>query len=224
MKTILFPIMFLFVFNPVIYSQDNSKLHFGVEIPVKVSLPYSSVQSLDYNGIATYNAPLFSTYRDPVFGVNLGLLYNLSEKFSAGFFSGVLGELYEQHSFFKNEYYHRFMFPVYGKFRYQTPLSQKMDLLLDLNLGYQIFSNTLDNDTDGYYFTSRGGFLAGLDAGTGFKINDYKIFLKIGYEINQYKNTDRMDWGSMATILKPEDKISYHVYYQVIRISLELDF
>ena len=214
----------MLIINSSLFSQDKEKFNLLMEIPVKVSLPYYSIQDVPFNETVIYKAPLWEKYRNPVFGINIGFLYQMNEKFRLGLVTGVLGEISEQHSFFKNEYYHRFMFPLYGKLRYQTPLSAKKNLFFDTNIGYQFSSLYLDNDPAGFFFISKGRFLGGIDLGTNFKIYNYTVLLKIGYEINQYKNTDRIDWGSWSYLLKPEDSVSYYTYYQVIKLGIEIDF
>ena len=224
MKHLITTIAVFLIVNSLVFSQEKKKMELGIEIPVKVSLPYNTYQTFDYNGLIEYNAPLFDTYRNPLFGMNLYLLYPVSKTMSIGITAGVLGSFYDQHPFFQYEYQHRFILPIAIKYRYTKDLNEKLNLLADLNLGYQLTDQSYNNDSLGYYFSSTGGILAGIDLGIGFTMCDYPMSLKAGYEINQYNNTDRMDWGYGATLLTADDKISYKTYFQTIKIALEIKF
>ena len=218
-KVSIIQILLVVIFNAVVSAQNQSKIQIDVEAPLKFSVGYKTQQQFDYKGLATITAPQFNTYRNPVFGFNLSALYRLSESFKIGIGSGINGEFFDESAFVANEYYNRLMVPVYGKLRYQSTIKEKIIVLSDINFGYQIFDNRMLNDSNGYYFIDKGGLMSGVDVGAGYIIANYKLYLKLGYEINQYNHTMRLDWGSLP-YLTSADKINYKSYFHIFIFTI----
>lgn len=219
-KVLITQAILLFMCNTILPAQNPSKIQIDVEAPIKFSVGYKTQQQFNYKDLVTITTPKFDIYRNPVFGLNLSVLYRLNESFKIGIGSGINAEFFDDYPFIDNEYYNRLMIPVFGKLRYERKYNEKINVLSDLDFGYQVFDNRMLNDSNGFYFLDKGGFLSGIDLGAEYMIANYKLYLKAGYEINQYNHTMRLDWSSVSYLnLTPDDKISYRSYFHVFKLT-----
>ena len=222
-KYIIFAVIII-AFNSIIVAQDKGKVQFGVEVPVKISIGKDTRQIFNYKGIETLNYPYYTSYRNPVYGINLGVMYGLSKSFKIGVSAGLNGEYFETNPIFINEYYNMMMIPVYGKIRYEKNLKGKITLMADLNAGYQFFDNRFENDTSGFYFTDTGGFLGGIDLGAAYRTSKYMFSLKLGYEMNIYSHAYRLDWGVHPANITQNDIVNFYTFYRLLKVTVGINF
>jgi len=220
-KTIILTLAFL-AFYPLVRAQETGKIQLGIEIPVKFSVGYSTRLETNYKGILPLTYPQFELYRNPVYGINLNILYGLNDHFKIGFGSGLNGEFFEGSPAFSNEYINMLMLPVYGKFRWQKNIKEKFTLSSDFNAGYQFYDNRIGNDSNGYFFRDRGGLLGGIDIGAGYRTAKYLFSVKLGYEMNIYSHSYRLDWSFPAPITS-KDIFEFKTYYNLLKVTLGID-
>ncbi len=218
-KIITLTFICLSFYSPFLFAQDKGKLQLDIEAPIKFSNGKSTIQTFHYKGIETLNYPKFALYRNPVYGINLNILYGLTESFKIGIGSGMNGEFFESSPVYSAEYYNRLMIPVYAKVMYQKVLSERMVFVTCLNAGYQYFDNRIANDSNGFFFRDKGGFLGGLDLGAGYRTSKFLFSVKLGYELNIFSHTYRLDYGSHPAGITKENVIDFNTFYRLIRLT-----
>jgi hypothetical protein len=209
-------------FNLVTQAQDKGKFQLDVEVPIKFSAGYGTRLETNYNGILTLTYPQFDTYRNPVFGINLNVLYGLSNHFKIGIGSGLNGVFFEGSPAFRNEYINMLMVPLYGKLRWQKNIKEKFALISDLNAGYQFYDNRIGNDSLGYFFRDKGGLMGGIDIGGGYRTSKYLFSVKLGYEMNIYSHAYRLDW-SFPKPITSEDVFKFKTYYNLLKVTFGIN-
>ncbi|MDT0689160.1 hypothetical protein RM549_05150 [Salegentibacter sp. F188] len=214
---IIFTFLFLFITNTS-KAQDLNKIFLEAEAVTKYSVGETKRDVIYYEPSFTIDVPQISTHKNPIYGLNISLNYQLNSNFSAGFGSG-LNFVFEQRPDFANEYHTKIMAPFFARFRYQTDLSTNLIFISDINAGYQYVDFKHGNTENGFLFQESGGLLLNLDLGLGLKIAKFTPLLKAGYELNQSNHENSLGWIAGYNY---EDKIEYRTYYHLLKLSLSL--
>ena len=217
-----FFLLILIVFSTTVKAQVRDKIFLEGEAVTKFSVGKETRNVLKYQENVTMHVPRRQRYDGPVLGINASINYRLINLLSVGIGGGI-NVVQDIHPFTAHQYRDRVMFPLFLKLGYENKISQNWTFLTDLNAGVQLhyygYGYSLEND--GYDFQERGGLLANIDLGIGRDIGKYTAFLKLGYEINEFRHEDSLGWLNFQD-LSYEDKIEYKTYYQLLKVSFSI--
>ncbi|MGY5847130.1 hypothetical protein ACW6QP_06890 [Salegentibacter sp. HM20] len=203
-------------------AQDFEKFFLEGSTVAKFSIGDKTRENIQYRENVNVNVPDRSRFDSMVIGLNFSINYRLSEHFSSGLGTGINAVMNQRHPGVNREHYDNILFPVFIKLRYETALSETWSFLSDLDAGYQFSDFRYGRSPEGYEFIEKGGYLAALDFGIGKDFGKYKPMLKLGYEINQFRNETSLGW--MDASLQFDDKVEYNTYFHMIRLSLSMQF
>ena len=209
---------FLFTGIPLSAQESEHKIKFTVEIPLNISIIPASNQSFT-SGTTVIILPKYNNYRNPVYGINVGLLYPLTEKIHGGIVIGINGSFYQNHLYYYDEYLNMLMVPMMARFTYTTQIKSRIYTVSDISGGYNFYRNVAGNTTNGFDFEERGGMKAMFSTGLGYKTNGRMITLQVGYDMTGYHNKARVN--KLVNVSNPDtDFIRYKTWYQTLTVKL----
>jgi hypothetical protein len=214
------PVVCFFLFAGIhLFAQETThRINFCVELPLNISVIPSSNQSFT-TGTTTIYLPKFNNYRNPVYGINVGMIYPFSEKIFGGVVIGINGSFYQNHLYYADEYLNMLSIPVMARFSYSTPVKSRIYSVSDISGGYNFYHNVAGNTTTGFDFEEKGGMKAVLSTGLGYKTGDRMVTLQVGYDITGYNNKARVN--KLVSVSNPDsDFITYKTWYQTLTVKL----
>lgn len=217
-KNIFSVFIFLFMGINLLAQEKEHTVKVSVEIPVNVSVIPATWQTFNY-GANSINLPKFNNYRNPVYGINVGVLYPFNEKFKAGVVVGINGSFYQNHLYYANEYLNMLMIPVMAKIFFSSKICDRVFLVSDISGGYNFYHNVSGNTASGFNYVERGGVKGIISSGIGYKVGERLLILQIGYDITVYNNKARIN--KLANVTNPDtDFVNYKTWYQTILVKL----
>lgn len=210
--------IFLLVGKNLLAQDTEHKVKVSLEIPVSVSMIPASWQTFTY-GTTSINLPRLNNYRNPVYGINVGVLYSFTEKIHAGVVIGINGSFYQNHLYYADEYLNMLMIPAMARISLSPKISQRFYSVSDISAGYNFYHNVSGNTSSGFNYEERGGAKAIISSGIGYKVGDRLLVLQVGYDMTVYNNKARLN--KLVNVTNPDtDFVKYKTWYQTFLVKL----
>ncbi len=211
---------FLLIGINVFAQEAEPKVKFCVEIPVSMSVIPAAMQTISAGGIKV-RVPKLNNYRNPLYGINMGVSYPLCAKVRAAVVVGINGSFYQNHLYYPNEYLSILTIPVLARVLYEHKIRNRLFSVSDVSAGYNFYHNVSGNTKLGFDFEEKGGTKANISSGIGYRFGERMVALQVGFDVTVYNNSARLNKISNSP---STDFVNYKSLYQTLLVKLGIAF